>query len=155
MLRYQRNHIAGCKSGDSCKQCPYWIEGRHEGEPWHQSLKTTDAKTAAQLVQRAILTGKIDLDSEEQGITIADAITKFYAEQRSRGTAVSTIKSFRKFLDGAPNRKNFDLSKFSPTILEFANRDGIVYLSECSTDFLDRFRQSWKVNKFTNDKQTQ
>jgi site-specific recombinase XerD len=155
MLRYQRNHIAGCKSGDSCKKCPYWIEGRHEGRRWHQSLKTTDAKTAAQLVQRAILTGKIELEPEDQGITIADAITKFYAEQMGRGAAASTVKSFRKFLDGAPNRKNLDLSKFSPTILEFADRQGIVYLAECSTDFLDRFRQSWKVNKFTNEKQTQ
>lgn len=111
-------------------------------------------------MQRAILTGKIDLDEEEpedRGITIADAIETFYAEQRGRGaaTATASIKSFRKFLDGAPNRKNLDLSKFSPTILEFADREGIVYLTECSTPFLDRFRQSWKVNKFTNDKQTQ
>lgn len=155
MLRYQLNHIAGCKSGDSCKKCPYWIEGRHEGRRWHQSLKTTDAKTAAQLVQRAILTGKIDGEPENRGMTITDAITKFYSEQRSRGTSLATIKSFRKFLDGAPNRKHLDLSKFSPTLLEFADREGIAYLAECSTDFLDRFRQSWKVNKFTNEKQTQ
>jgi hypothetical protein len=156
MLRYQRNHIAGCKSGDSCKRCPYWIEGRHEGRRWHQSLKTTDAKTAAQLVQRAILIGNIDAPEQaDPGITITDAITKFYAEQHSRGASPATIKLFRKFLDGAPNRKKLDPSKFSPTLLEFADRYRIAYLSECSTDLISRFRQTWKVNKFTSEEQTQ
>ncbi|HEX4594747.1 MAG TPA: hypothetical protein VH157_10755, partial [Bryobacteraceae bacterium] len=144
MLRYQRKHIAGCRSGDSCKKCPYWIEGRHEGKRWHQSLKTTDARTAAQVVQRAILTGKIEPEPEQpkdSGITISDAIKKFYADQRSRGAASASIKSFRKFLDGSPNRKkNLDPTKFSPTLVEFAAKAGIVYLSECSTEFLDSFR---------------
>jgi hypothetical protein len=105
MLRYQRNHIAGCKSGDSCKKCSFWIEGRHQGKRWHQSLKTTDSKTAAQLVQRAILTGKLELEPGQKGITIADAIAQFFAEQQSRGAAEATIKAFRKFLNGAPNRQ--------------------------------------------------
>src|ERR1700692_1926397 len=100
MLRYHRNHIAGCKSGYSCKRCPFWIQGRHHGKRWHQSLKTTDSKTAAQLVQRAILTGKLELEPEENGIAIADAVKQFFAEQQSRGSAESTIKAFRKFLDG-------------------------------------------------------
>lgn len=156
MLRYRRNHIAGCKSGDSCKKCPYWIEGRHHGKRWHQSLKTTDAKTAAQFVQRVILTGKLELEPENQGITIAEAITKFFAEQEGRGAAVSSIKSFRKFLNGAPNRhKCKDPSKFSPTLLEFAASKGIEYLRDCSSDFVASFRQAWKVNKFTNEKQTE
>jgi len=89
MLRYERNHIAGCKSGDSCKKCPFWIEGRHEGKRFHQSLKTTDSKTAAQLVQRVILTGKLDLQPTEQtGVTVADAITSYreFKQKRSDDT---------------------------------------------------------------------
>ena len=157
MLRYQRNHVSGCMSGNSCKRCPYWIEGRHEGRRWHQSLKTTDAKTAAQLVQRAILTGNIDAPAQpDGGITITDAITKFYAEQHSRGASLATIKSCRKFLDGAPNkRKILDVAKFSPTLVEFASGYGIVHLADCSSEFLHRFRQAWKVNRFTSEKQTQ
>jgi site-specific recombinase XerD len=156
MLRYQRNHIAGCKSGNSCRKCPYWIEGRHLGKRWHHSLKTTDAKTAAQLVQRVILNGRLELEPEDLGITIADAITQFFAEQESRGAAVSSIKSFRKFLNGAPNRRKCkDPSKFSPTLLEFAANEGIEYLLECSTDFVAGFRQAWRVNKYTNQKQTE
>lgn len=87
MLRYQRNHVVGCKSGDSCKKCPFWIQGRHDGKRWHQSLKTTDSRTAAQLVQRVIITGKLDTEPErpkDNGITLADAITKFYNELSGR-----------------------------------------------------------------------
>jgi site-specific recombinase XerD len=155
MLRYERNHIAGCKSGDSCKKCPYWIVGRHHGERWHQSLKTTDAKTAAQLVQKVILTGKLELETVEQGITLAEAITKFFAELRSRGAAEGTIKPFRKFLGGSPNRHKLDLSKVSPTIVEFAERKGAVHLAECSTDFLRQYRQSWRLNTTAAGKQTE
>jgi site-specific recombinase XerD len=46
-------------------------------------------------------------------------------------------------------------AKFSPTLLEFAAKEGIEYLRECSTDLIGRFRQAWKVNKFTNEKQTE
>jgi hypothetical protein len=134
MLRYQRNHVAGCKSGDSCRKCPYWIEGRHQGKRWHQSLRTADAKTAAALVQRAILTGKIELEPEAQRMPIAEAIKEFFAEHESRGAAEGTIKSFRKFLGGAPNRNKIDLSKVSPTLPEFAANNGVLYLSDCSGD---------------------
>jgi site-specific recombinase XerD len=156
MLRYTRTHIDGCTSGDSCRKCPYWIEGRHNGKRWHRSLKTADAKTAAQLVQRVILTGTLDLEPEAVGITVADAVTQFLAEQESRGAAVSTIKSFRKFLTGAPGRakcKNPD--RFSPTLVSFAGDVGVEFLSDCDPDLIARFRQSWKVGKRTSEKQTE
>jgi site-specific recombinase XerD len=155
MLRYQSNHIADCKSGDSCKKCPYWIEGRQNGRRWHQSLRTTDAKTASALVQRVILTGKLDVAAEGPGMTIADAITQFFAEHDSRGMAESTIKSFRKILGGAPNRHKVDLATVSPTLPEFADDQSIVYLPDCSPDFVAEFRQSWKVGTTTSAKQTE
>jgi integrase len=156
MLRYSRTHIDGCTSGDSCRKCPYWIEGRHNGKRWHQSLRTMDSKTAAQLVQRVLLTGKLEQEQEIAGITIADAVTQFFAEQESRGAAQSTLKSFRKFLTGAAGRakcKNPD--RFSPTLTSFAEGAGVKYLSDCTSDFLAQFRQSWKVGKSTSQKQTE
>src|SRR5579862_2255486 len=87
MLRYERNHVAGCKSGDSCKKCPFWIEGRHEGKRWHQSLKTTDVKTAASLLQRVVLTGKL-APAEESKVTLVDAIKAYreFKQKRSDDT---------------------------------------------------------------------
>jgi site-specific recombinase XerD len=115
-----------------------------------------DAKTAAQLVQRVLLTGALDLEQEAPGITISDAVTQFFAEQQSRGAAVSTIKSFRKFLTGAPGRaKCKNPERFSPTLISFATDAGIESLSACDAGFLARFRQSWKVGKRTNEKQTE
>lgn len=67
-------------------------------------------------MQRAILTGKIELEPEAQGMTITEAIKEFFAEHESRGAAEGTIKSFRKFLGDAPNRNKIDLSKVSPTL---------------------------------------
>jgi len=135
---------------------PILDRGRHSGKRWHQSLRTTDAKTAAQLVQRVILTGVLDLEPADKGVTIADAVTQFFAEQEGRGAALSTIKSFRKFLTGAPNRaKCKDPERFSPTLLSFAADVGIEYLSGCDADFVARFRQAWKVGKHTSEKQTE
>lgn len=74
MLRHRRRHIQGCKSGASCKKCPYWVDGRHGGKRIHRSLGTADFQTAAQLVQHFLLTGKFDPEPEAVGITIADAV---------------------------------------------------------------------------------
>lgn len=72
------------------------------------------------------------------------------------GQRCPTIKSLRKFLTGAPNRQKCkDPSKFSPVLVEFASKENIEYLRDCTTDFITRFRQSWKVNTFTSAKQTE
>lgn len=156
MLRYQRNHVASCKSGDSCKKCPFWIEGRHQGKRWHQSLKTTDSRTAAQLVQRVILTGKLETEPEkaqDNGITLADAISKFYDELSGRGAKEGTIRPFRKFLGGSPNRHRLNLAKVTPTLPEFATRHGVLFLNECDVDFIREYRQTWKLKAATAGKQ--
>jgi len=62
---------------------------------------------------------------------------------------------FAKFLGGPPNRHKLDLSKVTPTIVEFAGRSGVVFLNEVTTDLLDEDRQSWKLKPTTYDKQTE
>jgi site-specific recombinase XerD len=156
MLRYTREHVGECRSGASCKKCPYWVVGRHHGKRYHQSLRTADSKTAAQLVQRLILTGRLDVEPEDKGVTIEDAVDQFFAEQEGRGAARSTLKSFRKFLTGAPGRaKCKNPERFSPTLVEFAAKEGVQYIRECDTGFTARFRQSWRVGKRTSEKQTE
>jgi hypothetical protein len=61
--------------------------------------------TAIRLVNRIIETGLLEFDEPRvAGVTVRDAIEGFLAEQASRGMADSTLKSFRKFLIGSPNR---------------------------------------------------
>ncbi len=134
MLRHVRRHGQDCDSfgkdrdcpSRSKKKCPFWVEGRHAGTRWHQSLRTNDERTAIRLVNRIIETGGLEFDEPRTaGVTVRQAIEGFLAEQASRGMADSTLKSFRKFLIGSPNRaKCRNPEKFSPTLMEFANRSG-------------------------------
>jgi site-specific recombinase XerD len=167
MLRHVRRHVQDCNSfgkdrdcpSKSKKKCPFWVEGRHGRTRWHQSLRTTDEKTAIRLVNRIIETGRLEFDEPKAaGVTVLQAIEGFLAEQTSRGMADSTLKSFRKFLLGSPNRANCrNPEKFSPTLMEFAIDQAIETLSAfvAEPDLVARFRQRWQVSQTTSLKQTE
>src|SRR5260370_13380773 len=120
MLRHVRKHVRDCNSfgkdrdcpSKSKKKCPFWVEGRHAGTRWHQSLRTNDEKTAVRLVNRIIETGRLEFEEPiAAGITVREAIEGFLAEQARRGMANSTLKTFGKILIGSPkpaNRRNPD-----------------------------------------------
>ncbi len=124
---------------------------------WHQSLRTNDEKTAIRLVNRIVETGRLDFDAPEtKAIGVRDAVEGFLAEQAARGMAESTLKSFRKFLIGSPNRaKCKNLARFSPTLVEFAVDSAIETLAEFSPEAVARFRQRWRVSQKTSLKQTE
>jgi site-specific recombinase XerD len=167
MLRHVRRHVQDCNSfgkdrdcpSKSKKKCPFWVEGRHGRTRWHQSLRTTDEKTAIRLVNRIIETGRLGFDEPRAaGVTILQAIEGFLAEQTSRGMADSTLKSFRKFLIGSPNRANCRNSEeFSPTLMEFAIDQAIETLPAfvAEPDLVAKFRQRWQVSQTTSLKQTE
>jgi site-specific recombinase XerD len=167
MLRHVRRHVQDCNSfgkdrdcpSKSKKKCPFWVEGRHDRTRWHQSLRTTDEKTAIRLVNRIIETGRLEFDEPRAaGVTVLQAIEGFLAEQTSRGMADSTLKSFRKFLLGSPNRANCrNPEKFSPTLMEFAIDQAIETLPAfvAEPDLVAKFRQRWQVSQTTSLKQTE
>ena len=167
MLRHVRRHVQDCNSfgkdrdcpSKSKKKCPFWVEGRHGRTRWHQSLRTTDEKTAIRLVNRIIETGRLEFDEPRAaGVTVQQAIEGFLAEQTSRGMADSTLKSFRKFLLGSPNRANCrNPKKFSPTLMEFAIDQAIETLPAfvAEPDLVAKFRQRWQVSQTTSLKQTE
>ena len=167
MLRHVRRHVQDCNSfgkdrdcpSKSKKKCPFWVEGRHGRTRWHQSLRTNDEKTAIRLVNRIIETGRLEFDEPRAaGVTVLQAIEAFLAEQTSRGMADSTLKSFRKFLIGSPNRANCrNPEKFSPTLMEFATDQAIETLTAfvAEPDLVAKFRQRWRVSQTTSLKQTE
>lgn len=126
MLRFERNHVAECRSGARCKKCPFWIEGRHEGKRWHQSLRTTSAKTAAQLVQRVILTGKLDLTGDDSKVTVADAV-KAYRE-------------FKKKRSGDTKRK---IKLVTDRLRTFLEARGLGNIADVKLPDLSAFRETW------------
>jgi integrase len=167
MLRHVRRHGQDCDSfgkdrdcpSRSKKKCPFWVEGRHAGTRWHQSLRTNDERTAIRLVNRIIETGRLEFEEPRTaGVTVRQAIEGFLAEQASRGMADSTLKSFRKFLIGSPNRaKCRNPEKFSPTLMEFAIDQAIETLPAfvVKPDLVAKFRQRWRVSQTTSLKQTE
>ena len=167
MLRHVRRHVQDCNSfgkdrdcpSKSKKKCPFWVEGRHGRTRWHQSLRTTDEKTAIRLVNRIIETGRLEFDEPRAaGVTVLEAIEAFLAEQTSRGMADSTLKSFRTFLIGSPKRANCrNPEKFSPTLMEFATDQSIETLKSfvAEPDLVAKFRQRWRVSHTTSLKQTE
>ena len=124
------------------------------GTRWHQSLRTNDERTAIRLVNRIIETGRLEFDEPRTtGVTVRQAIEGFLAEQASRGMADSTLKSFRKFLIGSPNRaKCRNPEKFSPTLMEFAIGQAIETLTAfvAKPDLVAKFRQRWRVSQTTS-----
>jgi site-specific recombinase XerD len=174
MLRHVRTHVRSCTSFDtpkdcpsqSKKKCPFWVEGRHNGKRWHQSLKTADEKTAIRIVNRIVETGTLEPEAEAIGIDIAEAVEAFLNEQTGRGVAMATLGSFRKFLIGSPNRLGWKDAKgtwhhrknahtFSATLVDFAKEQGITTLDELTPPLAAKFRQGWTVKKTTADKQTE
>jgi hypothetical protein len=86
MLRHVRRHVQDCNSfgkdrdcpSKSKKKCPFWVEGRYGRTRLHQSLRTTDEKTAIRLVNRIIETGRLEFDEPRAaGVTVLQAIEGF------------------------------------------------------------------------------
>jgi hypothetical protein len=68
-------------------------------------------------------------------ISVTGAVERFLAEQASRGTADSTLKSFRKFLPARPTRFKFRSSeKFSPTLVETSRGRAVLNSCLCHYD---------------------
>jgi site-specific recombinase XerD len=166
MLRHVRRHVQDCDSfgkdrdcpSKSKKKCPFWVEGRLAGTRWHQSLRTADEKTAIRLVNQIIEKGRLEFDEPGTGVSVQGAIEGFLAEQSSRGMAESTLKSFRKFLIGSPQRATCrNHETFSPTLLEFAADQDVETLSAFTDepDLVAKFRQRWRVSQKTSLKQTE
>jgi hypothetical protein len=110
MLRHVRDHVQDCDSFGKDRDCPskskkkypFRAEGRHEGIGWHQSLRTNDEKTVIRLVGRIVETGLLEFDrTETKSVGVLDAVEGFLAEETARGSAQSTLKSFRKLLVGS------------------------------------------------------
>ena len=154
MLTPKRRHLKHCTqygtSGTECPsksklKCPYIIEWYDEsGKRRQKSLETSDWETAVRIVNQMVLSG--DKEPAKPPKTVETAISDYFVEERSRGIRDSTLKSFHKFLDGNPKRNpNGD---YSPTLVQFAATNGVVFLKDFDPDLVGKFRQQWKVNGY-------
>jgi integrase len=134
MLRFERKHVAGCTSGAKCKRCPYWIEGRHGGRRWHQSLHTTDSRTAAQLVQRIILAGELTDDTPTPTTTPAPAVV----------TVAQAIAAYRQFKQRRSADTVRKIKLLTHRLATFLESRGVGDISAVTLPDLVGFRASWR-----------
>ena len=164
VLKPIRRHVQSCsqfgKFDTDCpskmkKKCPFVIHiyervlspttGKFVSRRREKALGTTDPKVAAQLVNDMVRTGESKPKNAPR--TVKGAVDLFLEQETARGIADSTTKSFRKFLCGNPKRN--PKGNYSPTLLEFAKKDGIgvEYLQDFTPDHILAFRGLWKVNR--------
>lgn len=123
-------------------KCPLVIHVYENRKRRERSLDTNDFKTALGLIQNMVLDGKDKPDSAPK--TVEKAITDWLASEEKRGIKYSTLKSFKKFLNGNPKRK--DDPNYSQTLLAFAQENGITYMRDFTPELCDAARGKWKLN---------
>jgi integrase/recombinase XerD len=131
MLRvYRRHRTPRCNQTDRdyrrCS-CVLWVDGTLAGKRYHKTLSTRNWETAQKIVQRIEAEGK----PPEASKTINDACDSFIRDAEARGLRPPSIYKYRLLFK---------------QLKAFAEHRGISYISDCDTDTLRQFRESW-VNK--------
>jgi len=107
-----------------------------------RSLNTNDLEAAWTLIRNMVVAG--NSEPEPAPKTVEKAITDWLESEAKRGIRESTLKSFRKFLNGNPKRK--DDPDYSQTLLAFAQENRIVYMRDLTPELCNDATGKWKLN---------
>lgn len=160
-LDIQRRHLKSCsKYGTSqdCpsaskKKCPFRLFGVGIDEHGQRvkirkALRTNNQTVAAEeLLRYRSNIEALNAPVASSAITVANAIAKYFEEEKARGVSDSTLTSFHKLLD---RRRE---THFSPTLIMYAEAKGIRFLPEINVDHVKEWRGQWKVGVKTAIKQ--
>lgn len=161
-LDIQRRHVAGCSKfgttqecpSASKKKCPYRLFGvgideHGERVKIRKALGTNNQQIASEeLVQYRLNVEALNVPVASTAVTIENAMSKYFTEEAARGVSDTTLVSFHKFLD-----RRRDPTRFSPTLVMYAESKGITFLSELTADHIKEWRGQWKVAYKTSAKQ--
>ena len=130
MLQIYRRHRRPCRYTSrrfrNCK-CPIWVQGSLGRAYVRRSLDLRSWEAATDLVRGWEAAGKIG----EQRVhvpTIAEAVEKFLADAKARNLTESTLKKYRRLLEGE--------------LLSFCHAHGATAFSRLTVEFLRDFRDS-------------
>ena len=161
MVRLYRRHGAKCPSKDTedCptqkkKKCPIYRERWPNGKRERIGMETRIEADAIAKLQVWDDAGDPAIQKRKGRKTVEQAIIDFLAEKVNNKAAGETLRSFHKLLDRAEKSEALE-AQYSPTLLMWANRNNLKFLSEFKQDHLTAFRQSWKRSLKTSNKQTE
>jgi integrase/recombinase XerD len=139
MLTVYRRHGLNCKQTSRryrrCN-CPCWVEGTLEGQYVRQSLKVRSWERAEKKIREMEEAGD---PKRPQRITIGSACAAFVEDAEARNLKKETIDKFRLLFK---------------RLKEFANKEGIRFLSEFDLQMLRKFRATWTYQNYAARNQT-
>jgi site-specific recombinase XerD len=149
MLHAYRRHVKSCKFKDRGRdyqkcQCPVWVDGTLGVKRLHKTCDTRSWQVALDRIREWELAGEIVKPKAERLVEITEAVDVYLKDCELRGLADNTISGLRSTLRNAGQ-----FIDKSPCLLQFAQRQGLVYMSDLNLDWCDKFRQSWKVSAAT------
>ena len=110
VLTIYRRHLRTCSffgkkhqrtaRANACeKKCPIWVQGTLGGERIRRSLDLRSFEAAFDLIHKWNASGQIDVE-RVSAPPIADAVYRFLADAASRGVRESSLKKYRRLLEG-------------------------------------------------------
>lgn len=140
MLRLIRRHVKACPHTSSRYRrcgCPIHVYGTLGGEKVRRALDLTSWEAATDLVREWESAGKIG-QRRVKAPTITEAVQKFLADAEARNLKKSSLKKYRRLLEGE--------------LLLFCQSRNAVSLERLTVDFLRDFRDSLKHAPVTQQK---
>lgn len=146
MLKTYRRHLKSCEHQAEGRdyrrcRCPIWADGFLQGKRIRQSLDTQNWEKA----QETIRDWEIDRSTaveEPQSVTIDRAAAAFLADAESRGLTVSSLKKYRVLLTNKRPEKKAE--RCSPSLVVFAQENGLRFTNQLTLEWLQKFRAAWK-----------
>ena len=140
MLTIYRRHQAPCRyTSRRFRKCkfPIWVQGSLGGEYIRRSLDLRAWEAAIDLVRGWESAGKVG-NKRITIPTVTEAVEKFLADAKARNLKESSLKKYRRLLEGE--------------LLPFCEARNAVSLERLSVDFLRDFRDSLKHAPITQQK---
>ena len=114
--------------------CPIWVQGSLRGECIRKSLNLRSWEAASELVRGWEASGMIGVVKPDLP-TVAEAVTKFFADATARQLSKSTISKQKNVLE--------------KRLLSWCSKEGIRLLKQLDVDALRRFRATWPDSPIT------
>ncbi len=144
MLQLYRRHTPDCpfsgkpraaRGAKGCKAaCPIWVQGSLRGEYIRKALNLRSWEAASELVRSWEASGTIGVVKPDLP-TVAEAVTKFFADATARQLSKSTISKQKNVLE--------------KRLLSWCSKEGIRLLKRLDVDALRRFRATWPDSPIT------
>lgn len=146
MLKNHRRHLKSCQHQADGRdyrrcRCPIHVDGFLQGKRIRQSLKTRNWEQAQETIRDWEIDRTITTE-EPQHVTIERAAAAFLADAESRGLTVSSLKKYRVLLTNKRPETNAERS--SPSLVVFAQENGLRFTNQFTLEWLQGFRAAWK-----------